>query len=535
MYRSLIHYLIFLVVGFIIPRLAVADIPLPSSPQFSCDLESHQSPRLYRTATYKLLSFKKVTITTKAKIAALQAKLRRGDKMKLKKVRALIRQKRVLVRDIRLCRRGQLKTQDGTGSTPNPTPSPPDQNRGGTPQPTPSLTPWPTPSATTTPASVATSRTSSGGPQIPPATATPTATPTTPPANLIQVGPNRAIHTLAAAIAVASPNHIIELDAGTYQGTAALAVVNKDGLTIRGVGGRAIFDPQGLNTQGKGTWVVQANNTVVENVEMLGATVHDNNGAAIRFEGQNLTVLNSYFHHNQNGLLSSISHSGTIVIAFSEFAHNGYGDGYTHNIYINAADAFIFMHNYSHHARVGHLVKSRATTNYILYNRLMDEAAGTGSYELDLPNGGDSIVIGNLIQQSSTTENPSIIAYGEEGISTNGSNLYLINNTIVNDRQSGTFVWNPQANGFVYARNNLFVGPGTQFIGNGDFSNNLQTNSPQFLDRSNFDYRLTANSPGINMGVDPGGTLAPIYQYRRDADRELRPVHGALDMGAYEF
>lgn len=54
---------------------------------------------------------------------------------------------------------------------------------------------------------------------------------------------------------------------------------------------------------------------------------------------------------------------------------------------------------YSHRANLGHLVKSRALENHILYNRLMEEAAGNSSYAVGLPNGGLSYRIGNLIQR----------------------------------------------------------------------------------------------------------------------------------------
>ena len=83
------------------------------------------------------------------------------------------------------------------------------------------------------------------------------------------------------------------------------------------------------------------------------------------------------------------------MIDSSEFAHNGHGDGYSHNMYIGAVRTFTLRYSYSHDANVGHLVKSRAATNYILYNRLTEQT-GTGSYELDLPNGGLSYVIGNV-------------------------------------------------------------------------------------------------------------------------------------------
>ena len=56
-----------------------------------------------------------------------------------------------------------------------------------------------------------------------------------------------------------------------------------------------------------------------------------------------------------------------------------------------------------------HLVKTRAIENRIGYNRITDEN-GTASYEIDIPDAGLSYVIGNLLEQSSGTQNPAILS-----------------------------------------------------------------------------------------------------------------------------
>src|SRR6185312_16483163 len=106
--------------------------------------------------------------------------------------------------------------------------------------------------------------------------------------------------------------------------------------------------------------------------------------------------------------------------------------------------------------------KSRARTNYIFYNRITGEG-GTDSYELDLPNAGRSFVIGNIIEQGPNSPNHSIIEYGAEGIpSGRSTELFVVNNTVVNDEPSGTFVYvNPAVTSPVVLRNNIFAGPGT--------------------------------------------------------------------------
>src|SRR5262245_49194472 len=214
----------------------------------------------------------------------------------------------------------------------------------------------------------------------------------------LQVGPGKPFSTPCSAIAAAAPGSTIEIDSSiTYSGD--VCAWTTDGLTLRGVGaGRAHIDAGGQNSQGKGIWVISGRNTVIENIEFSGASVTSLNGAGIRQQGDNLTVRNCYFHDNQEGILTDSSPTSTILIEFSEFARNGFGDGQSHNLYIGNIAQLTFRYNYSHHANIGHLLKSRAAQNVIAYNRLSDESAGNSSYQIDLPNGGLSYLIGNVIE-----------------------------------------------------------------------------------------------------------------------------------------
>jgi hypothetical protein len=176
--------------------------------------------------------------------------------------------------------------------------------------------------------------------------------------------------------------------------------------------------------------------------------------------------------------------------------------------------------------------------NFILYNRLMDEGDGTSSYTLDLPNGGTSFVIGNLIQQGPSTENSGIFAYAAEGATNPSSDLYVACNTFVNDRGSGTFISNRGPTAAVVV-DNIFVGGGTVLSGPGDLTGNLETDDAGLVDRAGYDYHLTAGSPAIDAGADPGTgggiSLAPEFQYVHPAGGEPRASVGAIDIGAYEF
>jgi hypothetical protein len=288
----------------------------------------------------------------------------------------------------------------------------------------------------------------------------------------------------------------------------------------------------------KAIWVIKGRDTTVENIEFSNARVDDRNGAGIRQEGPGLIVRNCYFHHNENGILSNSDPNSDIIVEHSEFFANGHGDGLSHNMYIGLIRKFTLRYSYSHGADIGHQVKSRAGKNFILYNRLMDEATGTSSYLIDLPNGGYSAVIGNVLQQSPETDNSTMVAFGAEGSLHKSSVLYMANNTLVNDRHTGIFLKiKPVLNGNVVA-NNLFAGRG-KLIGEANFINNLETTKPEFLSANNYDYRLTENSPAVDAGNNLGKfgpmDLTPTHYYKHPLMAEPRHIHQKLDIGAYEY
>ena len=256
-------------------------------------------------------------------------------------------------------------------------------------------------------------------------------------ATTFQVGADKAYASPNAlyAAGVVQDGDIIEIDAATYTGQAALAVWHPDNLIIKGVGGQPHLVANDEYIWGKGIWVFAGDNITVENIEFSGASVPDQNGAGIRLDGTGLIVRHCYFHDNENGILTGNPSAGDILIEYSEFGHNGYGDGFSHNLYIGHVNSLTFRYNYSHHAVIGHNLKSRANENYILYNRIMDEDSGNSSRLIDLSNGGFSIIMGNLFMQGPNAENNNLVGYGKEGLSnTSAHELYCINNTFVNSR-----------------------------------------------------------------------------------------------------
>jgi len=357
-------------------------------------------------------------------------------------------------------------------------------------------------------------------------------------ATVLRVGAMRTLKRPSEAAQIAGEGAVIEIDAGTYIGDTA--IWRQDGLTIRGVGGHAHLRAEGANAEGKGTWVIKGSNVIVERLEFSGAKVPDRNGAGIRFEGAGLTVRDCYFHDNENSILARADESSDIVIERSEFARNGFGDGQSHNLYIGGVRSLTLRFSYLHHAVVGHNVKSRAVRSHIAYNRIMDEHDGRSSYAIEFPEGGLAFVIGNIVQQGPATENPTIISYGAEGLRHATNEIYLVNNTMVNDRPGGgRFLFIRGGADGARVLNNVFVGRGEPPKGLRELHQNIFVREGDLVHPSTFDYRLKAGSVAIDRAVDPGSAygvrLLPTEEYEHKARGRRRADDGALDAGALEF
>ena len=334
---------------------------------------------------------------------------------------------------------------------------------------------------------------------------------------VIRVGPTKTIKTIAEAAIVARAGAIIEVDSGDY--SADVAVWTQDRLTLRAIGGRVRLIAAGAAAEEKGIWVMRGGQMSVEGFDFVGARVPDRNGAGIRFEKGALRVRNCTFTDNENGILTSSQADAELVIENSEFGGNGYGDGRSHNLYVGAIARLTVTGSYFHHAKVGHLLKSRAAESHIFYNRLTDGPGGRASYELEFTNGGVAYVVGNIIQQGPQTENPHLISFGAEGYTWPKNELYLINNTLVDNRpEGGVFLRVQPGTVTVKAVNNLLVGRGRlESAGDGEYRNNLTVGRDEFESAAQEDYRLKRGTSLLGKAVASGSangvSLEPQAEY----------------------
>lgn len=335
--------------------------------------------------------------------------------------------------------------------------------------------------------------------------------------NIVRVGPGHALKSIATAAAIAKDGDVIEVQAGDYLGD--IAVWTQDNITVRAVGGRVRLIASGMAAEGKAIWVVRGGRMAVEGIDFSGARVGDKNGAGIRLEKGLLSVRDCTFKDNQNGILTGNNTTSELDITNSEFGYNGHGDGQSHNLYVGEIARLSVSGSYFHHAKVGHLLKTRAAVNHIVYNRLSDEVGGSASYELEFAAGGVAYVIGNIVQQGSQTQNPHLISFAAEGYKWPKNELYLINNTLVDDRpHGGVFLRVKPGNVTIKALNNLLVGKGTlDSAGPGDYRNNFTMGWEEFELAAREDYRLRHHSKllgtAIDAGVANGQTLMPDSEY----------------------
>ncbi len=319
--------------------------------------------------------------------------------------------------------------------------------------------------------------------------------------------------SLAEVLRSAEDGDVVELAAGFHDGQ--VGVITQRRLTVRGLGGRAVLRAAGRDAEGKALLVVRSHpddsDIRFEDLEFRGARVPDLNGAGVRFERGRLTVRRCAFFDNQMGILTANFGDAELTVEDSEFGEAPAGSRLPHLLYAGHIARLTLRGSRFSGGQAGHLVKSRARENHILYNRLVDGPGGRAAYELEFPNGGLARVVGNLIGQSRETTNRVLLSFGAEGSDDRREQgLFMAHNTLINEGpRAAVFVRvselpQPVARRFV---NNLLVGAGR---GDPALADPAQGNFGAPPGALLPDGRLPAQSPLRGRGVAPGAAFGAV-------------------------
>lgn len=178
----------------------------------------------------------------------------------------------------------------------------------------------------------------------------------------------------------------------------------------------------------------------------------------------------------------------------------------------------------------------------------MDEEDGNSSRLIDLSNGGNCAIHGNVMHQGPNAENFNAIGIGLEGLTSGIEHkLNFSFNTITNERQASCLFLSI-ANGFseINVNDNIFAGPcnlsdNITVNSNAPIGNIIsnQISEMNFVKAGIYDYHLTENSPGINEASIPVALpdiFQPNFEYKYNAQKSIRNKIGiGFDIGAFEY
>ena len=337
------------------------------------------------------------------------------------------------------------------------------------------------------------------------------------------VSPEGSPLSLGEALERAADGDTIEMLPGEYR--EAYAVLENRRLTIRGVGERPrITGPLQPTGKHKALWLVRGGEVTLENLQFRGMRASDGEGAAGRTEGGRLLVRRCEFFENEYAIHATNAQGAELSIQDSVLgmAPKDVG-GLHHLLNVGRIARLTVSGSRFQQGFEGHLIKSRARENFIGYNFIHDGLRGGASYEIELPAGGLSTIIGNVIAQGSDSQNRVVLAYGTDGRFWDRNVLLVSHNTFIN------YKWTPAwflrvfddglpADAEVVAVNNLLVGPGLfGLAAPGRFEGNRPATLGMLRDAETYAFELAPDSVWRGSGIDPrqvgGHDLAPKAEF----------------------
>lgn len=210
-----------------------------------------------------------------------------------------------------------------------------------------------------------------------------------------------------AVNALSGGDGTITVAPGTYRDCAVIAAGN---VTVRAATpSSAIFD--GGACEGKATLVLRGESATIDGLVFENIRVPDRNGAGIRLEQGDLTVVRSTFRNSEQGILTANDPAGSIRIERSTFSGlGGCPDGMcSHSVYVGAYGRVSISRVRFERGTGGHYVKSRAAVNEIVDSSFDDTGGRETNYMIDLPAGSTGLIARNMFVQGRSKENYSAL------------------------------------------------------------------------------------------------------------------------------
>ena len=312
----------------------------------------------------------------------------------------------------------------------------------------------------------------------------------------IAVGPQREVTRIAEAARMAVDDDVVEIDPGTY--LTDVAVWTQKRLTIRGALPGVVLQANGAAAESKAIWVFRNGHFEVHGITFKGARAADGNGAGIRLERGSLRVVGCAFDNNQNGILTGNDPATELAILDSVFSNAPVQTSPPpHLLYAGTIQSLSVIGSRFQSGYMGHLVKSRAKQSDLRYNTIDDGIGGQAAYEIEFPNGGDVLLVGNAIGQSEKTSNHTVIGYGAEGEKWPVNTLVVSHNTLLSRGWKPAWfirVWDKHFTTKVNISivNNLIAGYGILSLGlNASVEGNLFTTANTLREPDRSDFRLS--------------------------------------------
>lgn len=174
--------------------------------------------------------------------------------------------------------------------------------------------------------------------------------------------------------------------------------------------GTAIFD--GVACEGKAALVLRGEGSVVDGLIFRNMRVPDGNGAGVRIEMGDLTIVNSMFLDSQEGVLGFEEAPRRISVDRSTFSGLGQCDetpDCAHSIYLGNEGRVSVTNSRFERGRGGHYLKVRAPEVIVTDNSFDDSEGSRTNYMIDLPEGASGVIARNAFVQGPRKENRSAL------------------------------------------------------------------------------------------------------------------------------